>query len=172
MGKPQDKRQATAPPPGESPTKKPHTKEHHKKSAKQFPSKEQTARTPSTPRKLSNSQDSGTNDTQDPETATPKTPASAKLLGTKKATATAVRKHATASNTSLHRMLEKLMDMVMEKQASIGRGKKSPSRCPCRTVGKQRFIQSLTIRIQCYLKEKHFQRLPSPSGTVFAKKFN
>src|SRR5438045_614182 len=46
----------------------------------------------------------------------PKTPASAKLLGTKKATATAVRNHATASNTSLHRMLERLMDMVMEKQ--------------------------------------------------------
>jgi hypothetical protein len=41
----------------------------------------------------------------------------AKLLDTKKATTTVIRKHATASNTSLHRMLEKLMDMIMEKQS-------------------------------------------------------
>jgi hypothetical protein len=58
-----------------------------------------------------------------PDPTTPKTPelrrptpASAKLLGTKKATAAAVRKHATASNTSVHRMLERLMDTVMENQ--------------------------------------------------------
>ena len=34
----------------------------------------------------------------------------------KKATGTTVRNHATASNPSLHRMLEGLMDRVMEKQ--------------------------------------------------------
>jgi hypothetical protein len=57
--------------------------------------------------------------TPTPEPTTPKTPkkpTNAKLLGTKNATATAVRNHATASNTSLHKMLEWLMDMVMETQ--------------------------------------------------------
>ena len=110
--------------------KKPHAKEHHKKSTKQSPSKEQTATTSSTPGKAvkvpktrepmtSTALKTPTTPTapNTPTTPTaPKTPASAKLLGTKKATATAVRNHATASNTSLHRMLERLMDMVMEKQ--------------------------------------------------------
>ena len=114
MGNPQGKRQAIAPPPGESPTKKPHTKERHKKSPKQSPSKEQITRTPSTAVEFPKTPEPMT--PKAPGPTTPKTPASAKLLGTKKATATAVRKHATASNTSLHRMLEKLMDMVMEKQ--------------------------------------------------------
>jgi hypothetical protein len=107
MGKPRDKRRASALPPGESPTKKLHAKEHHKKSTKQLPSKAQTAGTPSTQQ---------TPEPTTPGPTAPKTPASARLLGTKKTTATAVRKHATASNTSLHRMLEKLMDMVMERK--------------------------------------------------------
>src|SRR5881398_3017646 len=107
MGTPQGKRRATAPLPGESPTKKPHTKEHHKKSTKQFPSNEQTARTSSSPGKavkVPKSREPMTPTAlKTPTTPTapntpttptaPKTPASAKLLGTKKATATAVTNH-------------------------------------------------------------------------------
>jgi hypothetical protein len=114
MGKPHGKRRASGLPPGESPTKKPHTKEHHKESAKQSSSKAQTARKPST--SLKAVEIHKTPEPTTPTPTTPKTPASARLLGTKKATATAVRKHATASNTSLHTMLERLMDMVMERR--------------------------------------------------------
>lgn len=99
---------------GESPTKKPRTKEHHKKSTEQSPSKDQTARTLFTPRKAVK-----VPKTREPTTSTalktPTTP-SAKLLRPIKATTTVVRNHATASNTSLHRLLERLMDLVTEKQ--------------------------------------------------------
>jgi hypothetical protein len=111
MGTPKAKRRALAPPEDESPLKKP----YKEKNINQSPSKETKTRTTSTPDKGSK------NVLQIPESTiprpkTPKTPGSTKLLGTKKSTATAVRSHATASNTSLHRMLECLMDMVLEKQ--------------------------------------------------------
>ena len=111
MGNPQRKRPAPEPPSKYSPTKKQDTKDPNKKSAEDSPSKTQTPGTPSS-----------NNTVKLPETpqpmapTTPKTPASAKLLGMKKATGTMVRNHATASNPSLYRMLEGLMDRVMEKQ--------------------------------------------------------
>jgi len=120
MGKPQNKRQAHELPARDPPTKKRDTKDPNNKSAEDSPS---TAQTPGTP--------PSKNTVKLPETpqptapTTPKMPTSAKLLGTKKATATTVRHHATASNTALHRMLERLMETVMENQPQSVEEKKS-----------------------------------------------
>jgi hypothetical protein len=151
MGTPKAKRRALAPAEDESPSKKPYKEKKTNKS----PSKE--GKTPTTDK-------GGKNTLQIPEPTTPrpktpKTPGSAKLLGTKKSTATAVRSHATASNTLLHRMLEALMDVILEKQPQSTEERNVLLDSLAKKLVDIGFFSLLhTIRIRNYSSENPFPR--------------